>query len=306
MPPPSRRGLVALTTLTLLAAVSAGVAPAVDADAAPAVDADTTRAVETVDIVPANRSTLSGIHTIQVGTRMLVRGTTNRRPDRSAIDVEVVDGPDADRIGFVVVEEWGSDGVWTAELTVPADATPGTYTLRVAVGDEADYQDFEVVAEKRATLTVREVAADRVVVDATLPDGGYVEIRADTVRGVSPYLGPGTHRSVSIPVESPPSGVPSLTAVAVVGTPDRRLDPYTWNGTAVTATVRLPADSTPTTTATVTPTPTATSTPRAATATTTTTTPTTTLTVTDGAGPGFDAVVALVALCFLLYYGRLQ
>jgi len=304
MPRLSRLGLVAgLAALTVLAALTTGAAGTAGDDAHAAVDAGATRDVETVDIVPANRSELSGILTIEVGTTMLVRGTTNRRPDRSAIDVEVSGGPDADRIGFVVVEDWGTDGVWTAELAVPADVTPGTYTLRVTVGDETDYQDFAVVAAKRATLTVREVSADRVVVDATLPDGGYVELRADAVRGVSPYLDPGTHRRVSIPVESLPAGPRSLTAVAVVGTPDRRLDPYTWNGSPVTAVVRLPAEPTATATATATPTPTpaATLTPRVA-----TTSPISTPTATDASGPGFGPLAAVAALCYLRCRGRLR
>ena len=297
--------VAALATLTVLATLTTGVAGAAADPAPTAVGADAPRDIETVDVVPANRSELTGVLTIEVGTRMLVRGTTNRRPDRSAIDVAVVDGPDADRIGFVVVEEWGTDGVWTAELTVPADATPGTYTLRVAVGDEADYQDFEVVAEKRATLTVREASADRVVVDATLPDGGYVELRADTLYGVSSYLAPGTHRRVSIPLESLPAGTRSLTVVAVVGTTDRRLDPYTWNGSAVTAPVRLPASATATATATSSPTATATPTitPRV---TTPTPTPTPRSPATDASGPGFGPLTALGALCYLLHRGRLQ
>lgn len=303
---PSRLGLVVgLTMLVVLTTgVASGVASGVAADASLATTTDAPRAVETVDIVPANRSELSGVHTIQVGTTMLVRGTTNRRSDRAAVDIGVVDGPDADRIGFAVVEEWGTDGVWAAELAVPADVTPGIYTLRVQIGEDVNYQDFEVVAEKRATLTVREVSADRVVVDATLPDGGYVELRgADTVRGVSPYLAPGTHRGVSIPVDSLPAGTRSLTAVAVVGTPDRRLDPYTSNGSAVTAAVRLPAPPTvtPTNTATASPPPTATPTPRAGTA-----SPTPTPTTTAASGPGFGPVAAVAALCWLLVRGRFR
>jgi MYXO-CTERM domain-containing protein len=242
--------------------------------------------VGVVDVVPANRSALDGVHAIEAGTTLVIRGTTNRWPDENAIDVAVTEGPDADRIGFTVVETWGYDGRWSARLPVPDDVRPGVYTLRIRVGDETDYQRFEVVAEKRASVTVREATADHVVVDATLPDGGYVELRnEDRVRAVSPYLDPGTHRGVSIPVDGE-SG--SLTAVAVLGTADRRLDPYTAHDGGVAAPVPSPTP-TPTATARPTPTPTETATPERA-----TTTPT--ATPTDASSPGLDAAVAALAL----------
>lgn len=282
---------IGLATLPVLAA--AGPALAVTPVADP-VSTDGSDALRDIDVVPANRSELSGVRAIEAGSTMLVRGRTNRRPDRAAIGVAVVAGPDADRIGFTVVESWGADGLWSAELPVPADVAPGTYTLRVRVGDATDYQEFEVVAEKRATLTVRTVTADAVVVDATLPDGGYVEVRGtDTLRGVTPYLAPGTHRRVSIPVE-PLAGEPrSLTVVAVVGTLDRRLDAYARNGGPVAARVRLPAQPTPTTD------PSPARTPRPDVPTTLPPTPTPRPTVTEAGGPGLGPVAAAVALVIL-------
>jgi PGF-CTERM protein len=145
------------STLAVLLVCALALGPAaatVDAAAAPAVDAPATpvRDVVVDDVGPANRSNLSGVQPVEAGTTLLVRGTTNRRPDDNAIDVSVVDGPDADAFGFVVVETWGTDGVWTARLDVPANATSGTYTLRVAVGSERDIREFEVVERGRAAV----------------------------------------------------------------------------------------------------------------------------------------------------------
>jgi len=263
-------------------ALSLGVASASPAavDSGPS---DPVRDVSIVDVVPENRSELTGVHTVEVGSTLLVRGATNRRDDRTAIDVTVTDGPDADRIGFATVDSWGFDGVWTARLPIPETVTPGTYTLRVQTDSETDYQEFEVVAEKRATLTVRSAAADAVVVNATLPDGGYVELRdGDTVVGTSSYLAPGAHERITVPVDGAPT---TLTAVAVVGTPDRRLDPYTVDGTTVTAPVRV---ETPTATATPTASPTPTPTPTA--------TPSPSPSSTAASGPGFAPLAAVVAL----------
>ncbi|MFB6103413.1 MAG: hypothetical protein ABEJ73_12735 [Haloplanus sp.] len=278
--------------VALLALLAPSVGTAAPAPGTPAALGAGTpvRAVQAVDVVPANRSALSGVHAIEAGSTLLVRGTTNRRPADNAIDVAVIGGPDADRIGFTVVETWDTDGAWSARLPIPADATPGAYTLRVQVGDEVDYQTFHIVSEKRATLTVRSAARPAVVVDATLPDGGYVELRTgETVVGVSPYLAPGTHERLSIPVEGRAA---SLTVVAVVGTRERRLDPYTHDGAPVSASVRLPTTtptSTPEPTATPTMTPTSTPEPTA--------TPTTTAaSPTDTSGSGFGVVVAGVAL----------
>lgn len=253
-------------------------------------------------MVPDNRSALSGVHTVEAGSTLLVRGRTNRRPDRTAIDVAVIEGPEADRFGFAVVETWGFDGVWSARLSVPANVTPGTYTLRVRTDESTDYQSFTVVAEKRATLTVRSVSRGAVVVDTTLPDGGYIELRTGgSVAGVSSYLSPGTHTGVAIDAEAT-----SFTAVAVVGTSDRRLDAYTVGDDPVAVAVGLP---TPTPTATPTrpspartpsstpiSTPTASQTPDPS--------PARTPSPTDAAGPGVGMLSALLALATVSVLGR--
>jgi hypothetical protein len=264
-------------------------------------DVDPPRSVAIVDVVPDDRPNRSGLHPVEPGSTLLVRGTTNRRPDDNAIDLSVIAGPDADRFGFVVVESWGFDGRWTARLPVPANVTPGTYTLEVQVGGDTDRQTFEVIERRPATLgrvslsdAGRTVAGESVppgrvaVESATLPDGGYIEVRdAGTLVGRSRYLDPGSHAVVVVTVEGVDAGS-DLRAVAVRGTPDRVDDPYRRNGTPVTAAVPLPPTSTPTATATATPTATPTPTPTATRSSPTTTTP--------GSGPGFGVAVAVVAV----------
>jgi len=293
-----RRVVVGLVLLLAVgSAFTAGVAaaPLTATDGA----SEPLRSVRIVDVVPDNRSALVGVHTVEAGSTLLVRGATNRRPDRSAIDVSVIEGPDADRFDFAVVESWEYDGVWTARLSVPADATPGTYTLQARVGGDTDYQDFEVVAEKRATLTVRSVSRTTVVVDATLPDGGYVELRdGDTVVGASSYLPPGSHTGVTVPVDTDTS---SLTAVAAVGTPERRLDAYRVGGESVGVAVRLPT-LTPTVIP-ATPTPTATAPPPRTTRSTARPPPTRSPT-TGASGPGFGAIAATLSLAVVWAFVR--
>lgn len=311
------RAVVSLMTLAVvlsMVASSAAVAVPVGGSGAPthAVGADPPRSITVVDVVPVDSPNRSGVHPVEPGSTLVVRGTTNRRPDDNAIDVTVTDGPDADRFGFAVVESWGYDGVWTARLAVPADITPGTYTLSVQVDGESDVQTFEVVERRPAAIdraslsdTGRVVAGESVppghvaVENVTLPDGGYVEIRdAGVLVGRSPYLAPGVHAVVAVPVEDIDAGS-ALRAVAVNGTADSVGDPYRRNGTAVAVPVSLPpAGLAPTATATATPTatPTPSSTPSATVATTPETT--------TGAGPGFGVVAVVVALVVAPLVGR--
>lgn len=301
-----------LAVAVVVPAAVAGIGAAGDAGGSPpALEtvADPPRAVAIVDVGPANDSNRSGVHPVEAGSTLLIRGTTNRRPDDTAIDVSVVDGPDADRFGFVVVETWGYDGVWTTRLPVPANATPGTYLLEVRLDGDADVQPFEVVerrpaAVERASLSdaTRTVAGESVpagavaVENVTLPDGGYVEVRdGDALAGRSAHLDPGRHAVVVVPVEGVDAGS-DLRAVAVRGTPDAAGDPYRHNGTPVAVSVSLPPVGlapTPTPTPTASPTPIS-ITPRSSPV------PTATPTSTTGSSPGFGAVVALVAVVVAL------
>lgn len=297
--------VVVLSTMGTVGAGADG-----SATASPNVAVDPPRSVAVADVVSVNRSNRSGVHPVEPGSTLLVRGTTNRRPDDNAIDLSVTAGPDADRFGFVVVESWGDDGRWTARLTVPTDITPGTYTLEVRLDGDVDIQRFEVAERRptglgRASLsdTVRTVSGERVpagrvaVENVTLPDGGYVEIRdAGTPVGRSSYLDPGTHAVVTVGATVYEDS--SLRAVAVRGTPDRVGDPYRYSNDSTVA-VQVPFNPIgfpPSPTPTATPAPTPTATPTATPAPTPTATPAPTATPTDATAPGFGTLAIMIAL----------
>ncbi|RCU47816.1 hypothetical protein DU504_11230 [Haloplanus salinus] len=292
------RPLVPLLAFAVVVSVTTGVAAAGTGGSAPTADAgaDRLRSVAISGVGPVNDSNRSGVHPVEAGSTLLVRGTTNRRPDDNAIDVSVIDGPDADRFGFVVVDSWGYDGLWTARLSVPSNATPGTYLLEVRVDGDSDVQPFEVTERRpavieRASLSdaSRTVAGESVppgavaVENVTLPDGGYVEVRdGDALAGRSASLAPGRHAVVVVPVEGVDDGN-DLRAVAVRGTADAVGGPYRRNGTPVAVAVSSSAGPTSRPgTARPSPSPAA--------------TPTPTPTPTTGAGPGFGGVVALLAV----------
>jgi len=299
------RPLVPLLAFALVA--SAAVAGLGAGGPAPAADTggNPPRSVAIVDLGPAD-SNRSGVRPVEAGSTLLLRGTTNRRPDDNAIDVSVIDGPDADRFGFVVVESWGYDGVWTARLPVPANATPGTYLLEVSLDGDSDVQSFEVIerrpAVERASLSdaPRTVASESVppgavaVENVTLPDGGYVEVRdGDALAGRSVFLAPGRHAVVVVPIEGADTGS-DLRAVAVRGAPDTVGAPYRRNGTPIAVPVSaVGSTSSPTPTPATDPTPTASPTPISITP---PPSPTPTPTPTTGAGPGFGVIAALLAL----------
>lgn len=138
------------------------------------------------DVVPADRPNATGVLAVPPGGTMLVRGTTNRNPDDSLVVVEVVEGPSAAAFPSVTTAAWGTEGIWTARLAVPAGVTPGTYTLRV--DDGATTVTRQVVIGREPTPTARPTATatptDRPTSTAT-PTAG-----PPTTSGGSPGFGP--------------------------------------------------------------------------------------------------------------------
>ena len=105
------------------------------------------------DVVPASTPDASGLVAVPPGGTMFVRGTTNRNPDAAIITVEVIEGPSAAAFPSVTTAAWGADGVWSAQLAVPAGATPGTYTITVDDGENTVTR--EVVIGRQRTPTER-------------------------------------------------------------------------------------------------------------------------------------------------------
>ncbi|QGX95260.1 major cell surface glycoprotein [Haloplanus rallus] len=105
------------------------------------------------DVVPASTPDATGVLAVPPGETMLVRGATNRNPDDATVVVEVTEGPSAASFPLVTAPSWSADGVWTARLAVPSDATPGTYTLEVDDGENTFTRSVVVGRTRTATPT---------------------------------------------------------------------------------------------------------------------------------------------------------
>ena len=105
------------------------------------------------DVVPASTPDATGVQAVPPGETMLVRGATNRNPDEATVAVEVTEGPSAASFPLVTAPSWSADGVWTARLAVPSDATPGTYTLEVDDGENTLTRSVVVGRTRTATPT---------------------------------------------------------------------------------------------------------------------------------------------------------
>ena len=103
---------------------------------------------EIQEVFPAElRGDTIGIQPVEVGETMVVRGTTNRHPEEVTIEVEAVEGPDAENLETVTAPEWGEDGVWRAELDIPRDTETGIHTIQTDSGDSIDRVDVKILSE---------------------------------------------------------------------------------------------------------------------------------------------------------------
>ncbi|WP_255152448.1 hypothetical protein [Halorarius halobius] len=93
--------------------------------------------------------TVTVTDSVRVGEPLVVRGTTNRKPDDTFIAVDVVDGPAPQAFDSAGTDEWRLDGVWSVEVDTTG-VEPGTYVVEADDGDDSD----------RVTVTVRPAAAD--------------------------------------------------------------------------------------------------------------------------------------------------
>ena len=103
---------------------------------------------EMEEVVPGElRDQLTGIHPIEVGETMVIRGTTNRDFEDATIVVEADDGPSIAELGTEVTDEWETDGIWEVEFEVSEEVEPGNYTLRSDDGERIDEQQVQILAE---------------------------------------------------------------------------------------------------------------------------------------------------------------
>ncbi len=103
-------------------------------------------------VVPTTHQNISGIHEIEHGETMVVRGTTNRNPDQTLMVVEATDGPDEGLAAFpsATTEDWGFDGVWSVEIPITEEVVADTYTIEVEDGVSTDQVEVEIVGEGEA------------------------------------------------------------------------------------------------------------------------------------------------------------
>lgn len=140
--------------------------------------------VETVTATTAQDA--GGINEIEVGETMLIRGTTNRKPDDNTIRVEVVDGPSAERLDIASTDDWGVDGMWMVEIAA-ADVEPGRYVIRTEVGDQATDIDEVWITEPGPDGVVSEREPPPVSVngDAPVSSGEGIEVGAIEENGTA-------------------------------------------------------------------------------------------------------------------------
>ncbi|XGI82703.1 HVO_2072 family ArtA-dependent S-layer glycoprotein [Halorutilales archaeon Cl-col2-1] len=117
------------------------------------------------DVVPSSHSNITGIVPIEAGETMMVRGTTNLRPDDNTISVESVSGPSMNEMPVQTTDEWSMEsGVWSVSVDTTG-LEPGTYEIEADDGDNTDVVTVEIVAEGErndAMLSDKPTLADRV------------------------------------------------------------------------------------------------------------------------------------------------
>lgn len=125
---------------------------------------------------------------LRPGDTVVVRGVTNRRPDQNAIDVAVGSQ------GGVIVDDWGTDGVWTATIPLPENLTPGSYVVRASDGDSTDSVTVTVGTESlrpttrspRATPSPTATARPTAAPTDAPTTAGTTTVRASATRDSTP------------------------------------------------------------------------------------------------------------------------
>ncbi|SFL55531.1 major cell surface glycoprotein [Halogranum rubrum] len=107
--------------------------------------------IETVTALSPGNTNATTVRSFSPGETIVVQGLTNRKPVDTTIFVDVVDGPNASLFEFTSTDEWGTDGVWSVSIPVPADAEAGTYTIRADDGDETDSVEVTILRSRGNT-----------------------------------------------------------------------------------------------------------------------------------------------------------
>ncbi|GGN96452.1 DUF7282 domain-containing protein [Haloarcula pellucida] len=256
-------------------------------------------------------STLNGDEdiTVQAASGQEIDGTTNIAPG-SEVTVQIRSTTENSPFLKQPTAIVQSDGSFTAVADFSDNSPDTNFTAETSISDDEIDGTIGAAPSSSVSISDQESNGETVVVDsATLSEGGFIAIHNGTasgdVIGASSYLEAGSHEDVEVTLNTTQSE--DFTAVAMPHLDDdgdqtydfpENDDPYTSNGSAVTdsaAVTIVTGEQTTTeepTTESTTEEPTTESTTEEATTMATTTEGTTT----GDSGPGFTAVIALVAL----------
>ncbi|MBX0324037.1 surface glycoprotein [Halomicroarcula sp. F13] len=257
-------------------------------------------------------STLNGDQdiTVQAASGQEIPGTTNVAPG-TEVTVKISSQSDASPFLKQPTAYVQADGSFTAVADF-SENSPGTnFTASTAISD--DEIDGTIGAAPSASVSIsdQESNGETVVVDsATLSQGGFIAIHNGSatgdVIGASSYLEAGSHEDVEVTLDTTQSEDFTAVAMPHLDTDgDQTYDfpdndgPYTANGSAVTdsaAVTIVSGEETTTEQTTTEQTTTEQPTTEETTEEATTMETTTEETTTGDSGPGFTAVLALVAL----------
>lgn len=130
---------------------------------------DDTAVETTFELAPA-RLTLDEVTPAPPGGTLVATGTTNRRPNATAVAVTATEGPSAAAFDTARTTTWGRDGRWRVDLRVPPGAAPGGYTLTASVGGVEDTAPVTIRAGTlRPTTTTRRPTTQSPTPTATTP-----------------------------------------------------------------------------------------------------------------------------------------
>lgn len=133
----------------------------------------------------------------------------------------------------------------TREITFEIDLKEvgnGSHIYGVYTEMDGAHGEIDVEYDGPAHVSIEEATTERVIVEAGVPDGGYVAAEDDngTIVGVSRQLGPGIHESVEITLDGVENGS-NLTVYAYRDDPEGESEPtpYEIDGEPVRATAEL-------------------------------------------------------------------
>ncbi|MFC7250975.1 BGTF surface domain-containing protein [Halomicroarcula sp. GCM10025324] len=249
--------------------------------------------------------------TVRAAAGQTISGTTNVAPG-SEVTVRLRSSESSSPFLLQPSAIVGPNGTFTATADLSERSPGANFTAQTRVGSAeiGDEYDGQILGAATASVSISDQDSDgtTVVVDsAQLSDGGFIAIHEGSatgdVIGASDYLEAGSHSDIEVTLDTPQDGDFTAVAMPHMDTDgDETYDfpdndgPYTDNGTAVTDSASVTVAQEETETETETEAPETETETETETATEMPDTPTEEETTTGDSGPGFTAVLALIAL----------